>query len=300
MQQETHKNNVKEEPHKDKKAHKEHKDEAHMKHKAEAHKEHKDEAHMNYKAEAHKIHKEKDHKNGDHDSNAMYANNHPSFLSPERSELGNEEYHESDPPMNQMKYLYSALNRISSEKSDVKKQLSMMETTMLQMKEMLFGEETKGKGRVESSSSQPPMTISRSGDERFESMIKPRSDVFHFANREKMLKKIDMSMFDCENAYEWIVLVERLFRIGRYSEDDVGDGGFESICDMHEGTQRREHIATVMRMESSFFCKGMSEVSHVESKGSRSSYFLPLRTSSHYNSHRTYHHNEKKALEMGE
>ncbi|CAN8306767.1 unnamed protein product [Cochlearia groenlandica] len=149
----------------------------------------------------------------------MYASDHPNFVSPERSVTENEEYHEADLPLNQQKYMYNAVNRISSEQAEVKSQLSMIEMTMLQMKERLFGEETKGKGRDESSSSQKPMTMSRSGgEERFGSIIKPRSDIFQFASREKMLKKIDMPMFDGEKAYEWIVLVERFFRIGRYSK----------------------------------------------------------------------------------
>ncbi|CAN8271971.1 unnamed protein product [Cochlearia groenlandica] len=68
---------------------------------------------------------------------------------------------------------------------------------------------------------------------------------------------------------------------------------------MKEPRGLRETIAVVMRMESSLFCKAMSEVAKVETKGTRTTSSLLLRTSSHYNSHRTFQNSDKKLTESG-
>ncbi|CAN8324030.1 unnamed protein product [Cochlearia groenlandica] len=99
----------------------------------------------------------------------MYATNHPSFVSPKRSEPEMEEYRATDPPQDQVKFIYSSVNRISSEQSEMKNKLALIESFMARIDEKLFGGDTKGKRRVESSFSTQPMTISRSTDLIFES-----------------------------------------------------------------------------------------------------------------------------------
>ncbi|CAN8255344.1 unnamed protein product [Cochlearia groenlandica] len=143
----------------------------------------------------------------------MYANDHPSFVSPERSESEIEEYHASDPPHDQVKFLYSSVNRISLEQTEMKNKLASIESFMARIDEKLFGGDPKGKNHAESSANRP-MTISRSPDFGFSSPVRSRSTPFHLANRESMLKKIEMLVFDGVNTYEWIVLVERFFHIG--------------------------------------------------------------------------------------
>ncbi|CAA7049615.1 unnamed protein product [Microthlaspi erraticum] len=48
------------------------------------------------------------------------------------------------------------------------------------------------------------------------------------ANRESMLRKIDMLVFDGRLPYGWIARVERFFRLGQYSEEDKL--GLVSLC----------------------------------------------------------------------
>ncbi|CAN8319546.1 unnamed protein product [Cochlearia groenlandica] len=128
----------------------------------------------------------------------MYDNDHPSFLSPEQSESEMEEFRATDPPQDQVKFLYSSMNPISSEQSEMKNKLASIESIMARIDEKLFGGDTKGKGRAESSFSTQLMTISRSTDLTFDSMSHSRSDMFHLANSERMLKKIELPMFDAQ------------------------------------------------------------------------------------------------------
>ncbi|CAN8307784.1 unnamed protein product [Cochlearia groenlandica] len=78
----------------------------------------------------------------------MYANDHSSFLSSKQSEPENEEYKDTNLPQDQLKYLYSAVNRISSEQSEVKKQLTTIERFMARIDTKLFVEDTKGKDEL--------------------------------------------------------------------------------------------------------------------------------------------------------
>ncbi|CAN8271893.1 unnamed protein product [Cochlearia groenlandica] len=105
--------------------------------------------------------------------------------------MENGEFTEAAPVKEQMEYLYSAVNRISSEQSEMKKQFSSMESMLSRMEEKLFGDDPKGKSQAESSANRP-MTISRSPCFRYASPARSRSTPFHLANRESMLKKIEM------------------------------------------------------------------------------------------------------------
>lgn len=39
-------------------------------------------------------------------------------------------------------------------------------------------------------------------------------------NRDGLIKKVEMQVFDGENTFGWIAKVERFFRIGAYSEEE--------------------------------------------------------------------------------
>ncbi|CAN8318632.1 unnamed protein product [Cochlearia groenlandica] len=69
----------------------------------------------------------------------MYATDHPSFVSPERNETEMEEYRATDPPQDQVKFLYSSVNRISSEQAEMKNKLASIESFMARIDEKLFG-----------------------------------------------------------------------------------------------------------------------------------------------------------------
>lgn len=46
-----------------------------------------------------------------------------------------------------------------------------------------------------------------------------RHEDLHLANRDSMVRRVEMPSFDGSRSYEWIVDVEYFFNLGRYSEE---------------------------------------------------------------------------------
>lgn len=71
---------------------------------------------------------------------------------------------------------------------------------------------------VSESSPSYPQVRSNNLERSREYSLGYRSEELHLANRDKMLKKIEMPSFDGSRTYEWLVDVEHFFMLGRYCD----------------------------------------------------------------------------------